>query len=426
MLKTLSIFIVLSCMLSVLPCNGADQFPNGFHNGGTGACDGCHSKAGSGMQAQETNRGMFNGQDASSTCLLCHTASKGLKQPSGYFVATNNEDLLGGLPPSQLSPGGDFGWLKKTYRWSTRDTGTVKDGLSQGDSHGHNIVAAQFGYNPDFTNITAPGGDYPADKLSCTSCHDPHGSYRRLSDSSFSTANSIPIMASGSYKSSPSPDAARAVGTYRMLAGIGYSPKITGSPVVFTANPPAAIAPDIYNRAESKQNETRVAYGSNMSEWCRNCHRPHNHPTGNSAKFSPTAMKEYNAYVASGDLSGSKSSSFSSLVPFETGASDYAELKRMAGSGDGVDMSGLKSGENVMCLSCHRAHASGWDAITRWNAKSELLVYDGKYPGIDTNTPSNIAQGRTSIETRKAYYDRPVETFALFQRGLCSKCHAKD
>jgi hypothetical protein len=287
-------------------------------------------------------------------------------------------------------------------------------------------VAAQFGYNPDFSNITAPGGNYPSEKLSCTSCHDPHGSYRRLSDGSFSTANTIPVIASGSYKSGPNPDASHGVGSYRLLAGKGYSPKITGSSVVFTANPPVAISPDTYNRAESRQSETRVAYGSDMSEWCQNCHRPHSHPTGNSAKLSQAIVKQYNAYVASGDMNGSKTTAYSSLVPFETGTNDYAELRKLAGSGDGVDSSGPRSSDNIMCLTCHRAHASGWDAITRWNTKTELIVFDGKYPGVDTSSPPNIAQGRTSAETQKAYYDRPPETFALYQRGLCSKCHAKD
>lgn len=446
MVKITSIITALSCISLAMPCHGANQFPNGFHNGGTGECDGCHSKANTpapsgssesftdnpkapglpGTQAQESNRGMFNGQDPGSTCLICHTAPKGQKQPSGYFVATNNEDLSGGLPPAQMTPGGDFGWLKRTYRWSSRDASTLKDGLSQGDHHGHNIVAAQFGYNPDFTNITAPGGNYPSEKLTCTSCHDPHGTYRRLSDGSYSTDSAIAVTGSGSYKSSPNPDASHGVGSYRLLAGKGYSPKITGSSVVFTANPPAAIAPDTYNRAEARQSETRVAYGSDMSEWCQNCHKPHKHPTGNAAKISPTIAKQYNAYVASGDMNGSRNTSYSSLVPFETGTGDYGELKRLAGSGDSANMGGPKSGDNIMCLTCHRAHASGWDAITRWNTKTELIVYDGKYPGVDTNAPPHIAQGRTSAETQKAYYDRPPESFALYQRGLCSKCHAKD
>jgi len=447
MRKTIFNVIVVTGLFSVMPCLGVDQFPNGFHNGGVGACDGCHSRSldasrtdssvvfknsstASGAnrtESRDVSRGMFNGQDPSSTCLICHTAPKGLRQPSGYYVATNNEDITAGMPPTQMAPGGDFAWLRKTFRWSMRDSSTIKDGLSQGDHHGHNIIAAQFGYTPDFTNITAPGGGYPAEKLGCTSCHDPHGSYRRLSDGSISTNNTIPIIASGSYKSSPTPDATHAVGAYRLLAGKGYSPRITGSPVVLTADPPAAIAPDIYNRVEPQYGDTRVAYGSDMSEWCQNCHKPHNHPTGNSAIINSTFAKQYNSYVASGDMGGSRATSYSSLVPFETGTHDYSELKRIAGSGgNGADLNGPKSGENIMCLTCHRAHAGGWDAITRWNTKTELIVYNGRYPGIDAGSPSHIAQGRTSAETRKAYNERPADSFALYQRGLCSKCHVKD
>ena len=447
MSKTISIMIALTCMFSVMPCQGVDQFPKGFHNGGVGACEGCHSRSSNiskpvpsvafnnsstaagatPAETIDTSRGMFNGQDPSSTCLLCHTAPKGQRQPSGYYVATNNEDILGGMPPAQMAPGGDFAWLRKTYRWATRESSTIKDGLSQGEHYGHNIIAAQFGYTPDFTNVTAPGGIYPAEKLACTSCHDPHGNYRRLSDGSISTNSAIPITASGSYKSSPNPDATHAVGSYRLLAGKGYSPKITGSTVVLTADPPVAIAPDTYNRAEPQFGDTRVAYGSNMSEWCQNCHKPHNHPTGNSARISPAVAKQYNSYVASGNMGGSRATSYSSLVPFEAGTDDYSELKRIAGiGGSGADMNGPKTVENIMCLTCHRAHSSGWDAITRWNTKTELIVYNGKYPGIDSGSPSHIAQGRTSTETRKAYYERPADSFAIYQRGLCSKCHAKD
>lgn len=100
---------------------------------------------------------------------------------------------------------------------------------------------------------------------------------------------------------------------------------------------------------------------------------------------------------------------YSSLVPFEIGADEYSELKRIAGSGgNGADPNGPSSGGNIMCLTCHRVHAGGWDAIMRWDTKTELIVYNGQFPGIDAGSPSHIAQGRTSAETRKAYYDRSI------------------
>jgi hypothetical protein len=78
-------------------------------------------------------------------------------------------------------------------------------------------------------------------------------------------------------------------------------------------------------------------------------------------------------------------------------------------------------------MSCHRAHASGWEYALRWNMEGEFMVYNSLYPGTDT-TPSvpQFARGRTGAETQAAYYDRPVTKFASYQRVLCNKCHAKD
>jgi len=105
---------------------------------------------------------------------------------------------------------------------------------------------------------------------------------------------------------------------------------------------------------------------------------------------------------------------------------DYARLKLTAGSSGG-QTAGPDASANVMCLSCHRAHASGWDHATRWNIKTEFLVVNGEYPGVDDMTvPPRISQGRTRAETRKTFYERPASRYAAYQRSFCNKCHAKD
>jgi hypothetical protein len=86
---------------------------------------------------------------------------------------------------------------------------------------------------------------------------------------------------------------------------------------------------------------TRVAYGTGFSEWCANCHPgflsgggagAKIHPAGGTVKLSHNVIANYNAYVASGNLTGSISTSFTSMVPIEAGTSDYELLKRMAKS----------------------------------------------------------------------------------------------
>ena len=402
-----------------------------FHSGGTGECTGCHDmhKAQSPSGGMDNNVALLAGKDPGSVCLDCHLKA-GQKQPESYLVATADLDMPAGMPPVQLTPAGDFGWLKKSYRWGGGSG--EGGGYSPGERHGHNIVADEYRFSPDTERITAPGGTYPSNSLSCISCHDPHGKYRRFASGSIGTVGA-PIQASGSYDSSPDPTGDRSVGVYRLLGGKGYKTSLyDGEP--FTADPPSAVSPSTYNRKEDA-GDTRVAYGAGFSEWCANCHPgllgsggagAKSHPAGGAVKLSSNVIANYNAYVASGNLSGSSSTSYSSMVPFEAGTSDYGLLKRMAKSGGAVT-AGPGPQANVMCLSCHRAHASGWDHAMRWNTKSEFLVFNGEYPGVDVSgVPARIAGGRTRAETRKTFYDRPPTAYATYQRSLCNKCHAKD
>jgi hypothetical protein len=84
------------------------------------------------------------------------------------------------------------------------------------------------------------------------------------------------------------------------------------------------------------------------------------------------------------------------------GTNDYAILKSTANS-NGINLSGQQSNANVMCLTCHRAHASGWDSMTRWNMEAEFIVYGGRYPGIDNSSSAQYAQGRTTVKMQKTF-----------------------
>jgi hypothetical protein len=399
-----------------------------------GDCSGCHGKQTTGAKTFTNRSGAsgagstlpLKGSDAGSTCLKCHMAPKGTPSPKDYYVATDALDLETG-PPIQLTPGGDFAWLRKSFAWSSTGS-TTNDSSSTGEAHGHNIVAADFGYYADVSRTKAPGGGFPSDALTCSSCHDPHGSFRRTADGNITTTGT-PIVASGSYKESPNPDATGAVGTYRLLAGKGYLQKNLSQELAFKYDPPAAVAPTPYNRQEDIV-DTRMAYGSGMSEWCKNCHQNahaagNSHPSGSDGLFSDQVRQIYNSYITTGNQKGTVETSYSSLVPFEMGTTDYAVLK-LAAASDGSSRVGAKGKASVGCLTCHRAHASGWDNAFRWNPRVKFILTEGKFPGTDNKTAPNIAQGRTSAETRKAYYDRPAEAFGRYQQGLCSKCHGMD
>ncbi len=119
-------------------------------------------------------------------------------------------------------------------------------------------------------------------------------------------------------------------------------------------------------------------------------------------------------------------SSYTSLVPFAENTGDIATLQSHAKNDDSY-LNGPGSSDKVMCLSCHRAHASGWPEALRWNMEGEFIIYNSLFPGTDTTpTVPQFARGRLGAETQAAYYDRPVTKFASYQRVLCNKCHAKD
>ncbi len=369
-----------------------------FHNGGIGECEGCHNTAERG-----TNVSNLKGSDQSSTCLRCHEKRAGMPLEE-HHVSTAAADMPRGVPPAGLSPGGDFGWLKKDYPGEP------------GEVHGHGIAAADFGY---FRG-----------SLHCTNCHDPHGRYRRDADDAIGR-DGPPIAASGSYSDSPAPAADAPVGVFRLLGGIGYLPKSGGPSGAFTRDPPAAVSPPSYNRSE-RASQTRVAYGSGMSEWCAGCHAGlhgtrMSHPSGSSVKLGDRIAGNYNAYVRTGDLSGTRDRSYLSLVPFEEGTADYGVLAGHARSDDSF-LEGPGAGANVLCLSCHRAHASGWPHALRFDVSSPFItVGDGsgiRYP--DAARDPGLARGRSASEIRAAYYDRPPRLFSTSQRPLCGKCHATD
>jgi hypothetical protein len=116
----------------------------------------------------------------------------------------------------------------------------------------------------------------------------------------------------------------------------------------------------------------------------------------------------YNAYVATGDLSGMQGTAYWEIVPFEDGATDTTGL-------DTGSTMGPNSTANVMCLSCHRAHASAFPNIGKWYFEDTLMLTDSHPKLTDT--------GATAADVANMYYGRVI---TAEQRSFCNKCHAQD
>ncbi len=165
---------VLPGLLSLALVLGLEGGSIAFHSGGVGECDGCHSMHNSSegtpnvFQLQEgatpppslrpfglgTGPYLLRASDSSSACLNCHSRLGDIG-PTTFHISTLPSDQPLGLPPKQLTPGGDFGWLLKDYLWSSPSGSPMQ---SLGERHGHNIIAIDFSYSQDGTYSQAPGG----------------------------------------------------------------------------------------------------------------------------------------------------------------------------------------------------------------------------------------------------------------------------
>lgn len=355
-------------VLAVMLLSGAPALA--FHDGGVAACSGCHTMHAS--QDGQPGPGWTPGGNpwllkygtATDTCLRCHAA---------------RGQLAGGLGHG---PGGDFHWLTRTFTWTT-PWGALAE--SPGHTHGHNVSSPAYALEPDPTLSTAPGGTFLSGRLGCTSCHDPHGNAE-----------------------------------FRMLYGAGSGPAYgAGARFAFMAPAPLArgnAGTTLPGGGGEETDRRHTVYKSGLSAWCANCH-PAMHDEGGLRFTHPTdaalgsvIATNYNRYVSTTDPDGGTAAvSYAGLVPFEA-------LDIDLGAVDPADhTAGPAAGDHVMCLSCHRAHASPFADAGRWDFGATRLDLDSH--------PRTGDGGATAADVANRYY---AYVIAAGQRSLCNKCHVKD
>ena len=340
-----------------------------FHDGGVAECAGCHtmhnSQDGQLVDANNPNGNAYllNAGNSSDTCLRCHASYGQFAGGEGYGA------------------GGDFYWLTKTWSWTAHGHTST----SEADAHGHNVISPANNLAQDATLSQAPGGDFLSQYLTCTSCHDPHGNlnFRILYDS-----NTGPVYNGGRYDFDS--DAPLAYGNSRRT---------------------------IVGGSGEETNLAHTVYKNGMSNWCANCHDQFHslnstnsiHPTG--VGMGSTVAASYNAYISSDDLvGGNQATSYMGLVPFEAVNVDFTDPNF-----DSQNYTeGPGSTDQIMCLSCHRAHASPFEDMTRWDM-SETFLADSH--------PADLNEGATQEDLDNMYYSYE---FVENQRSLCNKCHGKD
>jgi len=332
---------ILSAWVTVAAVGiGAAVAGTGVHNGGVGSCSTCHTMhAGAGQNGGSL---LLSGS-SSDLCLSCHATEYG---------AVLGPDAL--APPPERGPG-NFVFLLST---NINDGADGATNPIPGDAAGHNLSAPGHGLATDGTRLTSPGGTYPAADLKCTSCHDPHGNTN-----------------------------------YRFLWGPGGNSS-------FAYAAPEAEGLDLA-LGEVENNANHVAYRGGVSLWCANCHagylQKHNRMGSSFRHWTDTTMgsmvrERYGVYNGTADPTGGvAATSYLAAVPFEVADNTLTRT------------SGPTATSRVMCLTCHRAHATSSPAAGRWDFNVARLGDDGLISGS---------------------YPLPNPYLDPDQDPLCRKCHS--
>jgi len=156
------------------------------------------------------------------------------------------------------------------------------------------------------------------------------------------------------------------------------------------------------------------------------------HPAGNPVEARRRHRNELQRLRHSGVMTNVTAGfAFSTLVPFEIGSADYNVLKPYAVTSvarDDQAMPAASTMNNVACVSCHRAHASGFASSMRFLYRNDLMtVADSANVAIyDSSTTENqINFGYTQAQQQNAYHGRPARLRPV-RANQCNKCHAKD
>ncbi len=312
----------------------------------SGPCANCHtmhnSQNGSVVDADGTNKYLLN--MGSDPCIACHT---GTNQGGGSSNGTTPY-VFSETPPNygvDTLAGGNFYWVTKD------------------DSKGHNCLNIT-GMSIDDNLTTAPGG--PVSGGSCAECHD------RITDcESCHTARhhaddtqSYVVGASG--------------GFYRFLNSSAHGNNSTGVKGIEDDDWEYTVSASDHNEYAGSVDLVNsdvdlLSDDYSMSAYCAGCHDNFHgtshtnndtsggspwllHPTG-YALSDTAAGKEYHNY--------NNGNGYSPLAPI---ARDQDRLITMTGPSSTVYVTvGLGDGDQVMCLSCHRAHGSPYADMLRWD-----------------------------------------------------------
>jgi hypothetical protein len=326
-----------------------------FHDDGVAHCNGCHTMHNSELGALDgfdnSGTALLKGESASDVCLACHG-----RPSASYSVFTGTADPTAPQKAGKGAGGGDFVFLLED---NLNDGHRGASSPILGERGGHNVYSPAKGLDYDTTLNEAPGGTYDKEDLGCSSCHEPHGGKQ-----------------------------------FRFLH-YGANPKTSPGDFALVAE----VVADETSVFSTESNANHTGYQSGMADFCSACHGDfHSEDSGRlvhpTRTVGSTIATNYNDY--DGTDQPASATPYLADVPVEFAANATSHTGNIDGTA------------KVMCLTCHRAHATSGPAAGRWDFNITLWNEDG------------VESGSFAIPNPYA------ATAGDHQRSLCNKCHVQD
>jgi predicted CXXCH cytochrome family protein len=415
--------LVLAASLAFAGSAFANFGPHGGYATDTDACAGCHRAHTSFSTVQfqplvsgSTTPGAYpyallvgNASTMEEFCFACHgdqAPGASTNVQSGVFDAGPSTASLAATDathPYQTAStfnaplnGGGFAQAAKNWDWETSATPVY--------------AAVTSSHSMEQTNVLwgAGNGADTTMYLTCTSCHDPHGSsnYRLLKDN----VNGVTV---GGYPNGTDPDA------FVYSAETNYPNSINGGTGwdkgALGASEMAIYKPDYTGGTKLLADPSGA---KSISAWCSACHTDYDNASSskNYGSYEATVGAQVrhrhpvNIQLTAGDavlqIAAGNNATLDPRIPLE--------LTAIGGVTD------ANSRENRLgCLTCHLAHGSS-QTMTGWAAAS-LVSNNGNWtPQMDGVAGVNPDKADTAGGT--------TGTSALLRadnRGVCERCHNK-
>lgn len=299
-----------------------------FHDAASLICNKCHtmhySEGGgapsmpdgdtSGLTASGPNKHLLYYASVTDLCLVCHRGATGttIDSETAWSVFEANTD----------TPGGDF------------------DSSDATEANGHNPSLTGTGVtsallSQDGTLTSDPPGDSGGAlaRWDCVSCHSAHGgsdcfAYRNLS----LTVNSVDV--SGTIGST---------NTQEADLSSAYS----------TTNH------NVYWNGSDTAGDSTTRFGA----WCGACHgdfHGDDDDTGNTVDADGDWIRHPSAYALGTTIAGNYTTTYDPGIPLVSPQADSWTTGTVTVSND----------EEVFCLTCHQAHATGFANAVRWDSSA--------------------------------------------------------